>query len=427
MNHASLQFDILVVGAGPAGLAAAAALSQRGLRVGCLAPQHPPRWPNTYGLWLDELETLGLQDCVDIRWDKPTVVAGANTIHRLPRSYARLDNKKLIARLIKRAEGGNITWLTGVARDWARISRGVEIVASPAAPHQSPRCYEARAVIDATGHFPALLKRASRVAPAWQTAWGIMAHCKGDPILGGASMALMDFSAIDGESTFAEPPSFLYAMNMGGGRYFLEETVLASRPAFKIERLQHRLATRLEMRGVEVVEVLETERVAFPMGLDLPISNPFILGFGGAASMVHPATGYMVGRALQAAQPLAFAIAEELGRAGGDPMRAVAAGREAIWPQSTRRSRELLLFGLETLLKLNADETRVFFNAFFRLAPAQWAAYLSGTASPAEITQMMLEVFRHLPPALKIQFARAGFSKQAAYLLRASGPSFLTR
>jgi len=56
----SITYDILVVGAGPAGLSATDALARQGLRVGCIAPSQPPRWPNTYGVWLDELRDPGL-------------------------------------------------------------------------------------------------------------------------------------------------------------------------------------------------------------------------------------------------------------------------------------------------------------------------------------------------------------------------------
>ena len=40
-------------------------------------------------------------------------------------------------------------------------------------------------------------------------------------------------------------------------------------------------------------------KVPFPMNLPLPIKKQFVLGFGGAASMVHPASGYMIGSLLK--------------------------------------------------------------------------------------------------------------------------------
>jgi lycopene cyclase-like protein len=208
-------------------------------------------------------------------------------------------------------------------------------------------------------------------------------------------------------------------MDLGGGRCFLEETVLAARPAVGLKSLERRLYQRLRNRGIDVVEVLKTERVAIPMGLAVPDRNQPINGFGGAASMVHPATGYMVGRVLQAAGPLASAIARQLGDGRADPRRAARAGWMAIWPDELLRTRELLLFGLEALLTLDADETRAFFDAFFNLDRAQWSRYLSGTAAPGLTAQTMLHLFRHASPALRFRLVRGALSPQAAHLLRA--------
>ena len=49
------RMDVLVVGAGPAGMALAAQCARRGLRTGLVdpAPQRP--WTATYGMWADEL------------------------------------------------------------------------------------------------------------------------------------------------------------------------------------------------------------------------------------------------------------------------------------------------------------------------------------------------------------------------------------
>lgn len=65
-----MDFDALVVGAGPAGMIIAAALAEQGVNVGSLTAS-PLRqvWPNTYGIWRDELEALGLTDLLGHCWD----------------------------------------------------------------------------------------------------------------------------------------------------------------------------------------------------------------------------------------------------------------------------------------------------------------------------------------------------------------------
>ncbi|MDQ2706969.1 MAG: lycopene cyclase family protein, partial [Actinomycetota bacterium] len=49
------MYDVLVVGAGPAGRAVAAACAEHGLDTGLLDPAPTRPWRATYGAWSDEL------------------------------------------------------------------------------------------------------------------------------------------------------------------------------------------------------------------------------------------------------------------------------------------------------------------------------------------------------------------------------------
>ena len=61
--------DVLVLGAGPAGMAIASALGKEKLDVEVLSPNGPDEpWPNTYGIWGEEVDQLGLQDLLEYRW-----------------------------------------------------------------------------------------------------------------------------------------------------------------------------------------------------------------------------------------------------------------------------------------------------------------------------------------------------------------------
>ena len=54
--------DVLVLGGGPAALCIASELNQRGVDVSGIAPDPiDAPWPNTYGIWADELKVLGLE------------------------------------------------------------------------------------------------------------------------------------------------------------------------------------------------------------------------------------------------------------------------------------------------------------------------------------------------------------------------------
>ena len=68
MSKANMP-DVLVLGAGPAGMAIASALGKEKLDVEVLSPNGPDEpWPNTYGIWGEEVDQLGLQDLLEYRW-----------------------------------------------------------------------------------------------------------------------------------------------------------------------------------------------------------------------------------------------------------------------------------------------------------------------------------------------------------------------
>lgn len=62
----------------------------------------------------------------------------------------------------------------------------------------------------------------------------------------------------------------------------------------------------------QVTNVEEEESCLIPMGGELPKNPQRVLGIGGTAGMVHPATGYMVSRMLGVAPTLADSITEQL-------------------------------------------------------------------------------------------------------------------
>ena len=220
-------------------------------------------------------------------------------------------------------------------------------------------------------------------------------------------MVLMDYR--DAHLTLEErrEPTFLYAMDLGGGRYFTEETSLARRPGLSFEVLKDRLHRRLAHRGVAVQRVFETEGCLFPMGLPLPDLTQRALGFGGAASMVHPASGYMIASVLRAAPRLADTIASNLHRESPEALSRQA--WQTLWPAEQIRRRSLYLFGLEALLKMNAEQLRGFFAAFFALPAPLWQGYLSGTLSVREQAEAMARLFAHAPNGVRLPLTRTAF------------------
>ena len=73
--------------------------------------------------------------------------------------------------------------------------------------------------------------------------------------------------------------------------------------------LQQRLEQRLAHRGIAIEAVEHVEHCPFPMNPALPGRRQPVVGFGGAASMVHPASGYMIGSLLRRGPQLAADLA----------------------------------------------------------------------------------------------------------------------
>ncbi len=390
-----MLYDVLVVGAGPAGTALAVELCRQGLDVLCLAPGAPPQpWPNTYGMWEQEARALGIEDLFARRWDNPACCVFERSLP-LGRAYGLLDNPRLQAHLLQRGAGGRLAWQSGEA---ARVEHFPAFTRLTTRQGQEAA---ARLVVDASGHSPALLWRPAARPPAYQAAFGLVGSFSAPPVPPGG-MALMDYRSPHlSPAEAAGPPTFLYAMDLGQGQYFVEETSLAHSPALSFELLQARLLRRLAAGGVQPREIRHTERVLFPMDLPLPGLRQRVLGFGGAASMVHPASGYLVGGALRRAPRLAQVIAGELGNSGASPARAARRAWQALWPAAARRRRALYLLGLRSLLGFDLPTTQAFFQAFFELPQALWSGYLSDTHSEAQILQTMLALFAAAPPGLR--------------------------
>ncbi len=408
------MLDVLVVGKGPAALACAAAVGERGLSAALLGPAGAAHWPATYGVWADEL--AGLPPMLAESW--PTAVVHAERTHRLRRTYGLLDNERMAVWLGWRCARAGVLELEGHAA-------GVEArPSSTTVALRSGGRVQARVVVDATGHRPALLRRPERPAQAYQTAIGWTVEADEHPFAADEAV-LMDWR--DGHLAPEERggvPTFLYAFPLRDGRLFVEETALAARPALPLDGLEARLRRRLDARGVKVRRIAEREEVWIPMGGALPVRDARVVGFGAAGGFVHPATGYSIARTLAAAPVLAAALAESLGAPGATPERAAAAGWEAIWPADRRRRSALFRFGMEQLLGMEGAAVREFFDAFFALPDEDWRGYLGDRLSAREVSGVMARLFARAPGATRRRLARGalgpGGRDLAVSLLRGS-------
>ncbi len=247
---------------------------------------------------------LGLSGVLARRWSGCAVYAGDRRIEAR-QEYGLIDNAKLQAHLLARLARAATTWHTG------RVAEATQLPDRTLVSTRSGAEYAARVVIDASGHAPVLVTRPRSPRLAYQTAYGIVGRFSAPPVSPG-QMVLMDYRSghLDADER-REPPTFLYAMDLGESRFFVEETSLAHTPPAPLDALAQRLHKRLAWQGVRVEEVEHVERCVFPMNAPLPALDQPVLGFGGAASMVNPISGYQVGAALR----FAPVVAERLPRA----------------------------------------------------------------------------------------------------------------
>lgn len=177
----------------------------------------------------------------------------------------------------------------------------------------SGQTIKARIVVDGTGAESPFTIRDRRDREGYQIAYGVECHVKGSGVTGThvgdydrSKMTLFDFrsetwcnnlSNAD-EITQPQKSTFNYVMPLADNVIFFEETSLVANPAMSFQECKRRLKERLKSQNVEITEVLEEEFCYIPMGGGLPRKGQRIVPIGAASGLVHPATGYPLGRAL---------------------------------------------------------------------------------------------------------------------------------
>lgn len=393
--------DALVIGAGPAALAIAAELGERGLAVAAVAPADPAApWANTYGIWAQEVDALGLGHLLSHRWETSVSHFGPGAtsaggraeeglIHH-GRAYGLFDKAALQGHWLDRCARSGVRWHLGRAEAIHHEPDGSTVTTS------AGESWRARLVVDASGHEPVFVRRGNDGPVAGQAAYGLVGRFSAPPIPPG-QFVFMDYRPDHlREEQRREPPTFLYAMDLGEGVFFVEETSLALAPPVPFPTLQKRLHQRLAHRGVEVRDVLHEEFCIFPMNPPLPDPRQRVVGFGGAGGMVHPASGYMVGGLLRRAPDLATAIAAALGADLVGPALAEAAWG-GLWSPQLRWKHAFFRFGLEKLMRFDEARLRHHFHTFFQLPPAQWMGFLTNTLAPSELLLAMAGLYGQAP------------------------------
>lgn len=338
-------------------MALAGALARRGRDVVVIDPAPHDPWKPTWSGFEDELPGVPVRH----RWARTRVELDSGPVVR-ERAYVQVDKVALQRQLTEQVPE------VIEARVLARTSEGLSLTTGP---------LRTRWVVDCSGTAQVL---ADNPPPqAFQTAYGLEIETEQPHPWDPEEATWMDLRSLD------TPPTFLYAMPYGPRRVFVEETALAWRPAVPLDLLEQRLRARLQARGVTIHQVHEVERCRIALDV-APHPHP---AFGAAAGLVHPATGYLLARALSLAEPFADAL--------DDP-----SARQALLQPKLRR---LHLLGLETLLRSDGPATTAFFETFFR--QPEWARDAFLTALPRfwSTTAAMSRIFVSAPSGVKWRLA----------------------
>jgi len=418
--------DVIVIGAGPAGLSISRCLGEKGLDVLCVDPHFNRPWPNNYGVWEDELLPLGLADCSLRTWEKTTIYTrNGEPKTVLNRPYIRVDRAKLKQRLLDACKATDRVKFLEV------LGNRVDSNTNPnfnVVEFASPNTKDilgfstSRLVIDATGHALRFTEvEDEEYKPAYQAAYGIEVVLEEDmTAYAHDEMLLMDYrdehmqsNAVDRKLS-QEEPAFVYVMPMDRRRVFFEETSLIANTAVSFESLKERLLKRLKHHGVTNYTIVDEELSLIPMGGSIPDVSQRVLAFGGAASFVHPATGYMIARTLTRAEPIARIISSALKTTptSADTAKISREVWARVWNRAYRRQRCFFEFGGEVLASIDLDGTRDFFDAFFKLPEQVWFDFLTfKLESPYDRLQFALGVFFNASNRIRTQLVWDSMTK----------------
>ena len=393
--------DILILGSGPAALCLASELCSQKLSIKCISTKSPyDKWGNTYGIWASELEDLGLDSLLSHRWAETLSYFGdginknGNFATKHHYDYGLIDREAFQNELLKRCKG--IKWLNETAIDILTVNNFSEVLC------ESGLKLKSRLVIDASGHKSNFIKRPILKDIAQQAAYGIVGKFSSPPV-NKNQFVLMDYRSdhLD-KDELLEAPSFLYAMDLGNDIFFVEETSLANYPALSKDLLKKRLQKRLSKKGILVKEILHEEDCLFPMNLPLPFKNQPVLAFGGAASMVHPASGYMVGSLLRRAPILAQKLKIYLNNPNLSSIELAKKGWNVLWPSELIQRHKLYQYGLKRLMSFDEKMLRSFFLNFFQLSTKEWSGFLTNTLPLPKLIFVMSKMFIKSPLKIKL-------------------------
>ncbi len=403
--------DVLIIGAGPAGLLLSIACAQEGLSTSIISKDSAKPWTNNYCFWKSELNSISLTESmqnlfnssIEKVWSAGHVRLSSQQSIAIDAEFCKFNTSELQNRLLAKAK---LLGVTFVDENCVNIEHQTthSTVYTKSDHTESGSSLTAKIVVAANGSNSQFLNYPPTPKPAFQIAYGQLLDTTNlDVPWTLDKMEFMDFHIpVRFYRKFDNPPSFLYVLPLSENRVFVEETILSTRKAIDFEFLKNRLEIRKGFLNIDQSLVVDEEFCRIQMGGSLPTFDR-TLGFGAAACFTHPVTGFQILRAIQTAPRLAKSLREywalsatELSaRAWGD-----------IWTETEQHNRKLYLLGLDLITHFKLKETRSFFEAFFKTESEHRAHFLSGFGSIHDVQSSMWETFKHANWATRAQIVQ---------------------
>ncbi|WP_405179566.1 lycopene cyclase family protein [Nocardia sp. NBC_01377] len=363
-DSAVSDFDIAVVGLGPAGRALAHRAMLAGFRVAAVDPRPDRLWPPTFSCWVDELPRWLPAEAIAVRIPAPTV--WTTTEHRIERPYCVLSKPGLHAALPLDDATVFAARATEVGAHEVELADGVKL--------------RAATVFDTRGLPPLGQRRAA-------SAHGIFVDADtAAPMVADGEGLLLDWRPENGAGP-EEPPSFLYAVPLGDGTVIFEETSLGLRGGMPQRELRRRTLERLAAHGIRLTGDEPSEAAHYPLDQPPPRRGAGrAIPFGSRGGMMHPCTGYSVADSLALVDTAVDAL-----RAGRDPI-------EALWPWQARLVYWMRTRGLYGLGRLTTDQSIAMFEAFFTESERGQRALLSAHDDYAALGAVLFNTVAHTWP-----------------------------
>jgi lycopene cyclase-like protein len=401
------------MGAGPAALTLAGQLVKRGQQVHLIAPEPLAAWVPNYGGWADQFDDAFASEFFEQTFAAPCVrlpKRGENVERVLPGKYVRINKTKFQESLL------GVLHEQGAKFINSKVTEVSQEADKDILHLEDGSTLEFDLVIDGSGAQSTFTETQGTPKAAFQLAYGELVKTKPHGMRCG-EMRFMDFTPIDDSDDVA---TFLYAMPLSHDTIFVEETILATRKQVSYDFLKERLHQRLSKEGIVVEAVLDEEYCRIPLGTALPKKKQVVIPFGGAAAMIHPASGYLLSKVVEMAPRLAELIVESK----SDKKQMIQDAMELIWPQERRRCRELYLVGLEILTRMPQQRYWEFFDAFFSLPDHLWRGFLDDTMSPSELALTMSKMFALSKSSLRLSLIQNSLSHASGHLLKAAKPAW---